>query len=223
MHSAVLDHRNTTSSEDNIIMQKSIETRWFFPGTVPSEVGRWFSSPLALTQPPRVDTYLHTPGTHNLGVKLREGRIELKQRIHQLGSHTFHPHVTGIVESWYKWGFPLNAADSTLEMHPATWIPITKERRLRQYQVVSEGRIKAIPAWLFPLQRSSIEISNILFKNDPWWSLCFEVIGTDIDLFAVLQTTARVAFKRSGFPPLFAEQSCSYPQWIDQMCTAQEP
>ncbi|TFG71830.1 MAG: hypothetical protein E4H27_03810, partial [Anaerolineales bacterium] len=62
-------------------MQKSIETRWFFQGTVQPEVVRWFTTPLALAQPPRIDTYLYSPGTHDLGVKLREGRIEIKQRV----------------------------------------------------------------------------------------------------------------------------------------------
>lgn len=197
------------------MMQKSIETRWFFQGTAPPEVVQWFSTALAMVQTPRVDTYLHTPGTPDLGIKLREGRIEIKQRVKQLGSHTFHPHVTGVAESWNKWGFPINSVDTAVGMEPTAWIPVVKERTLRQYQIISAGRIRAIPAWLFPLQRSSIELTNILLNDTPWWSLGFEAIGTDIDLFTPLQTTAALAFKASGFPPLSAEHSYSYPKWID--------
>ena len=196
-------------------MQKSVETRWFLPGIAPPEVVLWFQDEMAMPQPPRVDTYLHTPGVHDLGIKLREGRIELKQRLNVLGQHTFHPLVTGVVESWGKWGFPVNAANSEGEALSGAWIPVAKERIIRRYQVTLGGDIRAIPGWLFPLQRSTIAIANIVINDTTWWSLNLEVVGTDIDLFNALRVTADLAFMKSGFPTLSTAQSYSYPQWLD--------
>jgi len=203
-------------------MQTSVETRWFLQGTPPPEVLRWFKDEMAVAQPSRVDTYLHTAKTPCLGIKLREGRIEIKQRVRQLGPHTFHPHVTGMVERWNKWGFPVNAAGTAAETQSDPWIPVVKERILRRYQIITGGEIRAVPGWLFPLQRSSIEITNIVLNDAPWWSLGLEVVGTDVDLFKALKATAAIAFKSSGFPPLSATQSYSYPKWLDLAYFAQK-
>ena len=196
-------------------MQKSVETRWFLPGTAPPEVVLWFQGELTMTQPPRVDTYLHTPEAHDLGIKMREGRIEIKQRHNVLGKHTFHPLVSGIVESWGKWSFQINSQASAVETSSGTWIQVTKERMIRRYQVTPDGNIRSIPGWLFPLQRSTIEIANIIIYGKDWWSLNLVVVGTDINLFDALRITADYTFNKSGTPPLSTAESYSYPQWLD--------
>lgn len=197
-------------------MQNSIETRWFIPGIVPSEVVQWFHHKMVSTQPSRVDTYLHTPHTPNLGIKLREGRIEIKQRTFDRGLYRFHPDASGSVEGWSKWTFLINT-ESDLDIQGKTWVPVRKERMIRRYQVLPDGGIRAVPGWLLPLQRSSVEITNITLHDVSWWSLGFEVVGTDIDRFAALLSTTELAFRSSGFPPLSAEHSYSYPHWLDLM------
>ena len=196
-------------------MQKSIETRWFIPGNVPPGVILWFQDEMAVAQPSRIDTYLHTAKVHDLGIKLREGRIELKQRLIVLGQHTFTPAVTGIVESWGKWSFPLDSSNPAVDTLSECWIRVAKHRIIRRYQVTGDGSIRAIPGWLFPLQRSTIEIANIIINGSAWWSLNLEVVGTDIDLFNALQVTADLLFMKSGGPTLSGAQSFSYPQWLD--------
>jgi hypothetical protein len=198
-----------------MMMQKSVETRWFYPGTIPAQVVLWFQDGLAMSEPSRIDTYLHTPGVRDLGIKLREGRIEIKQRTGIFGLNTFHPRATGMVESWHKWSFLLNAADAETDMQTGFWIPVSKERMTRRYHIMPDGSLRAIPAWLFPLQRSSIEIANIILAGAAWWSFGLEVIGTDADLVKVLQTTAALVFKKSGFTDFRGEESYSYPQWLD--------
>ena len=123
-------------------MQKSVETRWFLPGTAPPEVVLWFQDGMAMAQPPRVDTYLHTPKSHDLGIKMREGRIEIKQRYDVHGQHTFHPNVSGIVESWGKWSFTVDSQDPAVDTLSGSWIPVTKERMIRRYHVSPGGTIR---------------------------------------------------------------------------------
>ena len=203
-------------------MQKSVETRWFFPGNIPPGVKTWFQDDLAMPQPSRIDVYLHTPGVYDLGIKLREGRIELKQRLNILGQHTFHPHVTGFVESWGKWGFMVSAENDLQQEMSGAWIPVEKKRSIRRYQVTQGGRIKAVPGWLFPVQRSTIEIAEIIINDSTWWSLNLEVVGTDIDLFDALRATADQVFITSEVPSLPVNQSFSYPQWLDYLANQGE-
>ena len=196
-------------------MQTSVETRWFLPGTAPPDVVQWFWDEMMVTQPTRIDSYLYTPKVHSLGIKLREGRIEIKQLNKKLGPYTFHADITGMVGNWNKWGFPISNSHIDVEAESNVWIPVVKERMLRRYQVVSGGKIRAVPGWLFPMQRSSIEITNIVINGTAWWSFGLEVVGTDIDLFEALQTTAVLAFKGRGVPQFSATQSYSYPHWLN--------
>ncbi|MGD8968471.1 MAG: hypothetical protein PVI07_13255, partial [Anaerolineae bacterium] len=57
--------------------------------------------------PAREDHYLRLSDTYALGIKLRQGRIEAKQRVRRPGVVRFHERVTGIVEHWRKWSFQL--------------------------------------------------------------------------------------------------------------------
>ena len=66
-------------------MFPTIEVKWFFRGAVPSGIWEW----ICLhghdweKQPPRIDNYLQITEGDSLGVKLREGRIEIKQLLWQ--------------------------------------------------------------------------------------------------------------------------------------------
>ncbi|MFN2285080.1 MAG: hypothetical protein ACK2UQ_11710, partial [Anaerolineae bacterium] len=69
-------------------MFPTVETRWFYPGIIPSDVLAWYHygerAPEA--QPTRIDYYLRLSDHGDLGIKLREGRIEIKQRAKQYGA-----------------------------------------------------------------------------------------------------------------------------------------
>lgn len=47
-----------------------------------------------------------------MSIKLREGNVEIKQFIKNLGRRQFDiPSIEGKVEHWVKWSFDLNDAD----------------------------------------------------------------------------------------------------------------
>jgi hypothetical protein len=60
-------------------MFPTTEVRWFTQGVIPSEVLRWFHEERKAfeEQPLRVDYYLRIVEGESLGVKLREGRLEI--------------------------------------------------------------------------------------------------------------------------------------------------
>ena len=62
-------------------MLPTTEIRWFFAGDVPAAVGAWFGRAVPAAEPPaaRRDYYLQQAERRDdLGVKLREGRVEVK-------------------------------------------------------------------------------------------------------------------------------------------------
>ncbi|NIV28827.1 MAG: hypothetical protein GWN58_04720, partial [Anaerolineae bacterium] len=66
-------------------MYPTLEARWFMRGSIPHEVREWFArgEPAPIHEPPRMDHYLRLQRSNALGIKLREGRLEIKQRLHQ--------------------------------------------------------------------------------------------------------------------------------------------
>jgi hypothetical protein len=157
----------------------TVEVRWFYQGAVSSEVLEWFEQGERAPeeQPCRVDYYLRLSDRDSLGIKLREGRIEVKQRHRQYGVFRFHDRVTGLVEHWRKWSFELSegAGNLTSTIVPAScWIGVTKRRKLRRYRLTGNKKIVAVPVGLQSGLRCNLELTRIIVDETEWWSLGFE-------------------------------------------------
>ncbi len=128
------------------------ETRWFFKGAIPTPVTAWFAARgcVSAVQPPRVDYYLRLNDDDSLGIKLREGRIEVKQRTHPGELVRFGKRTAGWLESWRKWGFGLAEYDASATTSER-WLGVWKSRRLCVYGVGDDGRISTMPARNKPL------------------------------------------------------------------------
>src|SRR5207302_10844196 len=83
-------------------MFTTAEVRWFFEGPIPDEIEQWSCSSLALDAAPREDHYLLFPAALCLGLKLREGWLEIKYLVESVGIHTFMPDCTGPFRVWTK-------------------------------------------------------------------------------------------------------------------------
>ena len=125
-------------------MWPTVEVRWFYPGQVPASLPAWFrqAGGEAEEQPCRGDQYLRLENTEALGIKLREGRIEIKKRQRRLGLVRFHERVAGQVEAWRKWSFALMGAGALVPA--SSWIEVEKERTLLQFQVGSGERVQPL-------------------------------------------------------------------------------
>jgi hypothetical protein len=201
-------------------MFPTVEVRWFYKGTIPPEIAAWFEHGEQMYDDlaPRTDQYLRLAGSDALSIKLREGRIEIKQRQRQYGAEHFHERVTGIVERWYKWSFILAGDNGAFEekLLPAqSWIEVQKKRRLRRYNLADDRRLEALPVTTLPLQGCEFELTSLRAKGEEWWSLCFEAFGPEDTLHKSLALVAWHTM--SSYPPplLDADDSYSYPCWLE--------
>jgi hypothetical protein len=158
----------------------SAEVRWFHAGPTPPAVLAWFQGAAGepALQARRVDAYLPLPGIDSLGIKLREGRIEVKQRLRAYGLFHPHPRVAGWLEGWRKWSFGLAAAGgggTVLPLLAPSWIAVEKTRRLRRYRVEDRGAVAPMSADAYPERGCDWELTAIRATNGTWWSLSLVV------------------------------------------------
>lgn len=210
-------------------MYPTIEVRWFQEGEIPPPVLEAYrrAAPFDVDQPPRVDHYLHIPGRDDMGIKIREGLVEVKHRTHPFGIARFHDRAEGLVEGWMKWSFELaNLPLYMEEVGPWAnwWVAVRKHRWLRKYRVMDDRRVVAVPLGEICDRGCEWELSEVRIEGIPgmWWSLAFETFG--------LEEVSKEAFvsvvKKSGFQglemPFRLEDSFGYPEWLGDVVSKEE-
>jgi hypothetical protein len=164
-----------------------------------------------------VDRYLRIVTGDAVGIKLRQGRIEVKQRQRQFGVIRFHQGVAGLVEHWRKWSFPLAETDGTLSnlIHPAaSWIGVQKSRQLRSYRLTDDQQVVAVSTRAALVQGCDLELTQVGVGERAWWSLALEAFGEESTLYENLLAVAQQVLTHDARPPLAAENSFGYPRWL---------
>ena len=200
-------------------MLPSVEARWFMRGTVPKEALDWIQRWECAGSAPeeRDDHYLCLPGATSLGVKLRDGRFEVKRRDIDMGLVPLGDRVAGRLALWRKWSFKLEG-DSGKKAPDGYWITIEKERYLRKYEIVNDS-LKAVEPNKFPVRGCTVELTQLQVRGTTWWSLGFEAFGPhDDELRSTLTLVAEKCFTRGDHPTLDSESSFDYPEWLVSLC-----
>lgn len=238
------------------------EVRWFFDGRLAADGASslaWFAGgagdqdgeAVPVAQPGechpgewrsedwRTDRYLLLPDSDDVGVKLRQGRLEIKGRHSLIGIQRFGDGLEGEVACWTKW--TLAAPEWTVD--PAAWsaieanvsLCVAKLRMLRSMRFGEDGVISAPaeqgaePALPLGLQGGArgkrqwnlqMELARIRLTGaevDTHWSLAFEAYPDDP--FCCAPFAKAVATLLAGCParPLGAERSMSYPRWLQRL------
>jgi hypothetical protein len=197
----------------------TLEVRWFFQGDIPESVATWFQQ--GDTKPdhpePRVDHYLHLPETDALGIKLREGKIEVKQRHRDYGTVHLTERAAGTLEKWHKWSFPLAASQGQVveSLAPsAAWIAVRKERWVRKHRVLAGRQVEPVPLAAYPDRGCTLELVSIVVGHSRAWSLAFEAFGEEEALLKSLFRTAEHRFSTCGMLDLDVVDSFGYPRWL---------
>jgi hypothetical protein len=199
-------------------MYPTAEVRWFHGGRAPAHVEAWFRDcgREPTVQPVRVDHYLRLTGGDSMGIKVREGRLEVKQRYVSSRTVHFQPRISGVVEHWRKWGIPLAVGPHHVSGRPgASWIEVEKERALCRYRLLEDRRIVATSTDWNPAQGCDLELTAVRVRGREWWTLALEAFGQSDTVLENLLRVTEVVFGAGEPPTLEAADSYGYPRWLE--------
>jgi hypothetical protein len=157
-----------------------------------------------------------------MGIKWREGRLEIKGREAALGPTMFAPGIEGVRERWIKWSYAGVAIErrflGLFRSNPATGVVLVEKQRLQRLLALDGAGDATEVGRDAPRPRGvSFELTRIRVPGatvEAHWSLAFEAFpghGNIVEPFARIVTRCL-----EGCPalPLAAERSMAYPRWL---------
>lgn len=138
---------------------------------------------------PRTDYYLPLKNQDDIGIKLREGNVEIKQRIARTKKENISELANGYFENYIKWSFSSAEKDplfqEIIEGEKFNWLGVRKERIGYKLKENQNGSIIRVKLDEFPEYGCQVEYTRIKIKEELWYSLCLEWFGEkeiEIDL-----------------------------------------
>jgi hypothetical protein len=219
------------------------EVRWFFDGSLAATgaaTAAWFAAGAKAAaqagpdsrsqewrpQEWRTDRYVSLPNADDVGVKLRQGRLEIKGCHSRVGVRRFGDGAEGEVACWTKWTVDApewhereGASGVWPGLAVSAMLPIAKQRAQRRLALMPEG-VADVSLGNEVEHGLHMELTRLRVADagdDTHWSLGFEAApdGPVCDAFFVEVVTRLL----SGCPskPLGAENSMSYPRWLQRL------
>lgn len=175
-------------------MDVTTEVRWFFEGPLPAAVQAWAEAQGARAEA-RTDHYL-APSSAALGVKVREGALEVKQRRKVRRARALAPGVAGRVADWAKWRFDTPAPA------PEGWLAVDKKRWLATGAEAEAARCE-------------LEVAALAGAGGTAWTVCFEASGAaEVARYRALGEAVRRAVAEGLPVALPASAAQGYPAWL---------
>ena len=213
----------------------SYEVRWFFDGTVAQHAAlqQWFETTAPLPQCPGIgspvwqgrlddqpDVYLLVPGSDDMGMKWREGELQIKGRVSSLGTQVFGGRHQGIVERWTKWSYahlPAPYERLFLAGHETGLVTavVHKTRALRKVRLDTlTGQAHEVNAQTGVDRGLSVELSELEVAGKAYCSLAFEAFPDDSAMDAAFIAAVAAFVDGLTAVELTAAQSRSYPAFL---------
>ncbi len=156
---------------------KTSEIRWFFKDPKPG-VEKWLGllDTHRLTREHRTDSYLYLPQRDDLGIKVREGRLEVKYREDPPRPKKIARGCEGYLETWVKYGFELapgKPVDEILTGQDPIWSEVRKSRTaLLIHQ--TNPRLEYGPLQFGNKTAIQLEYTRIEVSQKIWYTLGLE-------------------------------------------------
>ena len=221
----------------------SAELRWFLPDQDQWDpLLKWFrlqdqlplreegpyvpktgAEPFVKLERERTDEYLLLPDCDTVGVKQRQGKLEVKALV--AGPRPFSlGGVVGRVDQWVKWSFDPSEAIATqfeIELDQSgPWRTVVKKRYTQKISLNSGGPV-SIPPDQYPEIGCNIELTMIDVQATlrTWLTFGFEAFGPSGRVVALLDQAVQHFFAAYGPPPvsLDGNDSLSYPAWLAKL------
>lgn len=210
----------------------TIETRWFFDGDSGHHpaLRRWFETCAPFPRGADVgaprwtgraggapDIYLLMPGCADMGIKWREGTLQIKGRVENLGARRFGSRHEGRVQRWVKWTCPDVPGDCRSLFDPGAQkgsgtAAVHKLRALRMISLDAATPEEVPPALV--LERGlGFEMTDLELNGRRWCSIAFEAFPDDEAMLTGFSDAVTTALGGLG-EVLDAGASLSYPEWL---------
>ncbi len=209
----------------------TLELRWFFEGSVPADVDEWFSQDPRLGESlsqrdgrERTDLYLVPEGTDAVGVKLRDGRLEIKLRVAAENFVGVDGDLTGRAEMWKKWEW--DYSDSLKEQVFLAFADqelgglrrqVYKNRRRRKFAVSNDGEVVPKPDTTHVQVGCLLELTKVIAGEKESWSLAFDAFGGSDGSRGTLRRCVVFVFKDYPGSMPEATASYSYPSFLRRL------
>jgi hypothetical protein len=214
----------------------SHEVRWFFEGKAyqHESLKRWFETIAPIQKSPDVgplvwkgrledqpDVYLLVPGSYDMGIKWREGELQIKGRVASLGSQVFCGRHQGNVERWIKWSYAnlpasyqrLFVAEQETELMT---VSVWKTRALRKVRLNTlTGQAEEVDAEVFIDRGLGLELTELEIAGKAYCSLAFEAFPNDSAMDAAFTEAVEAFVDGLTAFDLTAASSQSYPAFLE--------
>ncbi len=216
----------------------SHEIRWFFEGSTNQHqsLKQWFETTNPIPKDSNVgppvwegrlddqpDVYLIVPGSHDIGIKLREGNLQIKGRVSFSGTQVFSGHHQGGVEQWMKWSYS-EVPDAYKELFVPSegseliTFAVQKTRALRKMRLDTiTGEPQEVEAGTFIDRGLGFELTELEVAGKAYCSLAFEAFPDDSAMSAAFTQTVEVILSELAEIDLCAADSWSYPAWLNNI------
>jgi hypothetical protein len=196
------------------------EIRWFNNGNLPEEIVHHLKQLPGKFEghPERTDVYFLLKGAPDLGIKLREGRVELKKRTSVHDDYDFSG-ISGQVESWRKWSIQATGELNPFHpmfQNPKHWVNIRKTRSLVKFGITNNEMLVLPPEDRYPENGITLEASVLEMKKVTWWTVGLECYGAPENVHTYLLNFAPKILKNLAVKGFSRSNSFGYPEWISQ-------
>jgi hypothetical protein len=212
----------------------SHEVRWFFEGSAEDhlDLKQWFETtePVekdAAVGPPswrgragdQPDVYLQIPGSEDLGIKWREGELQIKGRTAMLGTQAFGIHH-GQAERWVKWSYAKMPNEFEMLFAERTQLPrvsVRKTRALRKLHLDTMlGTAQEVDAKSWVDRGLGCELTDLEVSGKRFCSLGFEAFPDDAAMHEAFFRAVSAFLDGLQNVKLSIDNSMSYPRWLGQ-------
>ena len=212
-------------------MISSHEVRWFLEGCVDQHpaLRHWVEEGVADPKwtgrlGGKPDAYLIVPGAADMGIKWREGQLQIKGLESSLGTQKFTGSFEGKVERWMKWGYEGKFVEDAF----APWfksssgapqiVEVHKTRFLR--------KVRLNPFTLKPIEVDSktlidrggaLEVIDLRVGTQAFTSVAFEAFPNDSGMHRDFTVFVNAFLGKLGRIELTESNSMSYPAWLQTL------
>ncbi len=166
------------------------------------------------------DIYLMVPGSDDMGIKWREGKLQIKGCVSSLGTQVFCGRHHGVVERWMRWSYAntppayqrlfLTGKEAGL-----VTVSVRKTRALRKMRLDTlTGKPEEVDVGTFVDRGLGFELTNLEVAGKAYCSLAFEAFPNDSAIDAAFTQAVEDLLNELTKIDFTAAHSWSYPAWL---------